>query len=177
MDMIFQFRTLSDEAENFSMDFEVRYDTTLLDLHNFIAASLGYNPMEMASFFLSDSEWEKLREFTLFDMGTDNVDIDPDDEIEPPVQMGGILLSQVIRQKFDRLLYVFDFFTERQLFIELLEAKIAQDGVEYPRILELKGIAPVQFAGLPQDELIDREIEEDFMNLQGEDLFDDDSED
>ena len=36
MSMVFRFRMLSDENDNFVRDYEVPYDMTLLDFHNFI---------------------------------------------------------------------------------------------------------------------------------------------
>ena len=66
--MVFRFRMLSDENDHFVRDYEVMYDTTLLEFHNFILDSLEYEPC-MASFFTADDRWEKQREFTLMDMG------------------------------------------------------------------------------------------------------------
>ena len=170
MDMIFHFRMVSDEDEGFMFDFEVPYDMNLVDLHTFINKSLQYKSCEMASFFMSDVEWEKLREFTLLDMGGDGVDIDPDDDIEPPMPMENVILGKIIREKFDRLIYVFDFFNERQFFLELLEAKVAEDGVKYPRVIEISGTPPMQF--IPESE--PEEVSEDFDEFQGSELFDDD---
>lgn len=146
--MTFQFRLLSDEVDSFQLDVEVPYDMNLLDFHKFIRRIVGYNPCEMASFFMSDSEWEKLREFTLIDMGVDDSDFDPDediDEMAPPVAMERVQLGQIIHNRFDRLIYVFDMFAERQFFIELLRSEKSAAGVEYPRIIELQGAAPAQF--------------------------------
>ena len=60
MSMVFRFRMLSDENDNFVRDYEVLYDTTLLDFHNFILRSLEYEDC-MASFFTADDRWEKQR--------------------------------------------------------------------------------------------------------------------
>lgn len=143
--MVFKFRLLNDEVEDFQMDIEVPYDMNLLELHNFIRKQLGYNPCEIASFFTSDSEWEKLREFTLIDMGFEGDFEDEEDEMLPPMPMEKVTVANVMRQKFDRMIYVFDMFAERQLFMELLESKLSQDGVEYPRVVSLQGKVPAQF--------------------------------
>ena len=42
--MVFRFRMLSDENDRFVRDYEVLYDMTLLDFHNFILFSLEYEP-------------------------------------------------------------------------------------------------------------------------------------
>lgn len=49
MSMVFRFRMLSDENDHFVRDYEVMYDTTLLDFHRFILQSLEYEEC-MASF-------------------------------------------------------------------------------------------------------------------------------
>ena len=56
MSMVFRFRMLSDENDNFVRDYEVPYDMTLLDFHNFILRSLEYEEC-MASFFTADERW------------------------------------------------------------------------------------------------------------------------
>ncbi|MEG1954515.1 MAG: hypothetical protein RR066_00510 [Mucinivorans sp.] len=145
--MIFHFRLLSDESEDFLLDVEVPYDMNLLDFQKFLSKTLSYNPCEIASFFTSDSEWEKLREFTLIDMGVDSSEFDPetdDDEMASPVAMEKVTLGQIMHKKFDRLIYVFDMFAERGLFIQLLHSKKADETTKYPRVVEFKGIAPVQ---------------------------------
>ena len=70
MSMIFRFRMLSDENDRFVRDYEVLYDTSLLDFHRFILSSLDYEEC-MASFFTADDRWEKQREFTCMEMGID----------------------------------------------------------------------------------------------------------
>ena len=65
--MVFRFRMLSDENDNFVRDYEAMYDMTLLDFHDFILQSLEYEPC-MASFFTADDRWEKQREFTSVEM-------------------------------------------------------------------------------------------------------------
>ena len=49
MSMVFRFRMLSDENDNFVRDYEVLYDTTLLDFHNFILRSLEYEDCNSAN--------------------------------------------------------------------------------------------------------------------------------
>ena len=78
MSMIFTWRMLSDEDDNFVRDYEVPYDMNLLDFHKFICEDLGYEDSTVSSFFLSDQMWERHTEFTLIDMGQD-----PDAEHDP----------------------------------------------------------------------------------------------
>jgi len=148
--MIFKFRILSPESDDFLLDVELSYDSTLLDFNNLLQKTLGYNPAEMTSFFKSDIDWEKLQEFTLFDMGVefdedDYEDFDDDEIPLTPIAMGDALLGKIITERFDRLVYVFDLFNERELYIELIETKEAEPGHEYPRVAELTAEPPKQF--------------------------------
>ena len=51
--MVFRFRMLSDENDRFVRDYEVLYDMTLLEFHEFLLEALEYEPC-MASFFTAD---------------------------------------------------------------------------------------------------------------------------
>ena len=171
--MIFKFRMLSDEAEEFVRDYEVPYDMNLADFHTYLRESVGYSPAEMASIFTSDAEWEKMREFTSVDMGIEA----EDDSFCVPLPMERVTLGQIIREKFGRLIYVFDFFNERQFFIELLECKFAEDGIQYPRIVNAVGEPPLQYK--PGDEPAERsafdEAMDEFGAFEGDDTYDDEN--
>ena len=108
--MVFRFRMLSDENDNFVRDYEVLYDTTLLEFHDFILRSLEYEEC-MASFFTADDRWEKLREFTRMDMD--------DGAEDAPLAMEKVTLGQIIHNNRDRLIYLFDIFGDRAYFLEL----------------------------------------------------------
>lgn len=138
--MVFKFRMLSDENDSFVRDYEVMYDMTLLDFHRYICANLGYDPDNMASFFTSNQQWEKLFEFTLMDMGTEDGDSD-----NPSRTMDSVCLGQIIRNRKERLIYTFDMFADRSYFLELQQSTQADADVEYPRTCLSEGEAPDQF--------------------------------
>lgn len=117
--MVFRFRMLSDENDRFVRDYEVLYDMTLLDFHNFILSSLEYEPC-MASFFTADDRWEKKREFTLMDMN--------DGSADAPETMERVRLGQIIHNNRDRLIYLFDLFGDRAYYLELTGACEAEKG-------------------------------------------------
>lgn len=167
MSMIFQTRMLCAEDENFIRDYELSYSTTLLELHRFICADLGFDPQVMASFFLSNKAWEKLQEFTLVDMGQD-------DMMYGPIPMEIVPLGQTLHQNNDRLIYQFDVFNDRTLFIELMGAIKKHPELTYPRITVSQGVPPPQF-GLEEEkgETIFSEVMEDFFQFEGNDFYDD----
>ena len=66
---IFRFRVLidSEDGEVFR-DIDIQDNQTLEDLHNSIQLAFEFDNSQMASFYLSDEEWVKGDEITLFDM-------------------------------------------------------------------------------------------------------------
>ena len=168
MSMVFRFRMLSDENDHFVRDYEVMYDTTLLDFHRFILQSLEYEDC-MASFFTADERWEKQREFTLMDMG--------DGSEEAPETMDRVTLGQLIHRHRDRLIYLFDLFGDRAYYLELTGAYEADDTASYPREIFARAEAPDQYD--PSKNRDDEEgsafeeIMDEFKNFEGDDSYDD----
>ena len=70
--MIFNFRIVSDEADNFKREIQIDADATFLDLRNAICDSVGYDKGQFSSFFLCDDGWERNQEICLEDMGSDS---------------------------------------------------------------------------------------------------------
>ncbi|MCK7530354.1 MAG: plasmid pRiA4b ORF-3 family protein [Marinilabiliales bacterium] len=104
--MVYRFVVLSDEDEAFVREFEFLESHTLLDFHNAIQEELEFDKSQIASFYMATDSWEKEEEFTLFDMGAGSS------------TMENAVLEEVIFRKNQKLLYVFDFFNDRALFIE-----------------------------------------------------------
>ena len=75
--MIFRFRVVldNDTKEDIFRDIEIRKTDTLEDLHNSITQSFGFDGSEMASFYLSDDEWNQGEEISLFDLSEGGSDI------------------------------------------------------------------------------------------------------
>ena len=69
--MIYRFRVIldNDTEEDVFRDFEIRESDTLEDLHNTIAQSFGFDGLEMASFYISDDDWNQGEEISMFDIG------------------------------------------------------------------------------------------------------------
>lgn len=142
----FQFRLLSDEVDDFLMDVEVQSKMNLLEFSKFIQKELGYDTSLITSIFRSDAEWEKLNEFTSEDMKIEEQDLQYElcEECPPPKPMEKVTLDQVVIEKFDRLLFVFDQIGERQLYVELLRSLEPQKEIKYPRVIDKKGTPPPQ---------------------------------
>lgn len=167
--MVYKFVVLSDEDESFVREFEFLDSHTLLDFHNMIQDELEFDKSQMASFFMATDNWEKEEEFTLFDMGTGSS------------TMEAAVLEEIIFRKNQKLLYVFDFFNDRALFVEYTGETKEVEGREVPACTNAKGVPPKQviFSGTSRklynsivvsvDEDEDDEPEVDELFLEGED--------
>ena len=111
--MIFKFLILSDEVDSFKREVIIDADNTFLDLYKAILECTGFSDNEMASFFLCNDRWHKKQEITLIEMETSSE--------EDSLVMEDCVLSDYFEDEKQKLLYVFDYLTERALFIELSE--------------------------------------------------------
>lgn len=168
MSMVFRFRMLSDENDRFLRDYEVLYDMTLLEFHEFLLEALEYEPC-MASFFTADDRWEKLREFTLMDMGEGGEDA--------PEAMDQVKLGQIIHRLRDRLIYLFDFFGDRAYYLELTGAVEADPEAHYPREVYAVADVPDQYdpskTVIEDDGSIFDDVMSEFDDFEGDDTYDD----
>ena len=111
--MIYRFTLISDEADDFIREIQIDPEATFYDFHEAIVKSVGYTDDQMTSFFICDDDWEKEKEVTLEEM-------DDNPEIDSWV-MKDTQVSELVEDEKQKLLYVFDYMTERCFFIELSE--------------------------------------------------------
>lgn len=147
--MILLFRIISDEDQIFFRDLVIDGLDTFLDLHNALQKNLGYDPSQLASFFITSENWEKEQEITLIDMMQDPGMSTP--------TMGEVTLEEYISEVSQRMIYVYDFFSERAFFMELIETSDQTSPRETPFIADEKGEPPPQLA---LDSLIEEEEQE-----------------
>ncbi|MBD5277221.1 MAG: hypothetical protein HDS30_06190 [Bacteroides sp.] len=139
--MIFNFRIVSDEVENFKREIKIDAEATFLDLKNAICDAVGYDKNQMSSFFLCDRHWEKEKEITLEDMGSDS---DQDVWL-----MEDSVLSDFIDDEGQKMLFTFDYFTDRSFFIEMRELIVGKTLKDPVCTLSL-GNAPAQNVDLEE---------------------------
>lgn len=163
--MVYRFIILSDEMDDFRRDILIDSDASFFDLHNAILDSVGYTKDQMTSFFICDEDWSKEKEITLVEMDTGS---DEDSYV-----METTRLSELLEDERQKLLYVFDYLTERSFFMELREI-ITGKSQENPECIKSVGVAPPQIstlediAGIPaiaSDPLADDHYFDDDLNL------------
>ena len=133
--MIYRFTLISDEVDDFVREIQIDPEATFYDFHEAIVKSVGYTNDQMTSFFICDDDWEKEKEITLEEM-------DDNPEMDRWV-MKDTTISELIEDEKQKLLYVFDYMTERCFFIELSEIITGKE-MKGAKCTKKEGDAPKQ---------------------------------
>lgn len=163
--MVYKFKLVSDEVSNFSREIEIDANSTFLQLRNAILDSVGYAKDDIDSFFLCDDEWQRQEEITLEDMGSSS---DQDIWI-----MEDTPLNELIEEEGQKLVFVFDYMTERSFFMEMKES-IPGKTLADPICTVKRGTAPAQFIDLDEFETkIDQTARKQADDLEFDELYGD----
>lgn len=165
--MIFKFRIISNESKEFALELLIDSTHTFLDFHQCLQEKLAYDPAQLASFFITNSSWEKELQITLIDM--------MDDTSDNCTTMDQCEIGDHFEKKGERMLYVFDFFSERSFFIELTEVLDISESKVLPKVVFAHGDPPPQI-NLGLDDLIisEDDLGDEFEEGLPGDEFDDD---
>ena len=155
--MLYRFRIILDAEEDVFRDIEIMSDNTLEDLHNTILQSFGFDGTEMASFYISDDDWNQGEEISQFDVteGTDSVRL-----------MNETTLDDVVSEDRTKLIYVYDFLSMWTFLVELAEIAEPDPQMDYPNLLFVHGQLPT---AAPEK---DFQAENDDLSLDYDDDFD-----
>ncbi len=134
--MVFRIKFISDEVDGFVRELKIDSDATFLDLNKAILDSCGYPDDQMTSFHICDEEWEQHEQITREDMGTSSAD-------EDIFVMAETKLSEFIEDEDQKLDFVFDPFTERMFYLDVVEV-IPSEHLSEAVLLRSKGEAPCQ---------------------------------
>lgn len=163
--MVYRFKLVSDEAANFSREIEIDSDSTFLQLRNAILDSVGFSKDEMNSFFLCDEDWQKRDEVTLVDMGSSS---DRDIWLMDETPLG-----ELVEDEGQKMIFVFDYLTERAFFMELREI-IPGRSLSEPVCTVKRGNAPKQSVDMDEfDKQIDALAMKQAADVLDEDFYSD----
>ena len=134
MVMIYRIRVIldNDTNEDIFRDIEIRNTDTLEDLHNTITQSFGFDGSEMASFYLSDVDWNQGEEYSLFDMS----------DTGSAKLMSDTGLETVLTEEQSHLIYVYDFLSMWTFYVELMEIVDEAPSTDYPNLVFAHGQIP-----------------------------------
>jgi len=118
-----------DTKEDVYRVIEIDGDSSLLHLHHAVLDSYGWDSGEMASFFESDSNWNKGREFSLMNEGGDG-------------DMSLTKIGDILKDTSSKAIYVYDFLRMWCFYVEPVSLSEEETGVEYPRLCIEEGTPP-----------------------------------
>ena len=158
----YKFRVLIDtlEEENAFRDIVIDSSFTFDKLHEEINVAFNFRGDQVASFYLSNDDWDKGQEIGLMDMSGENTDF---------VEMRNTRIVEKVTELNQKVLYVYDFLTMWCFFIELIEINSLDSNKEYPSTVLVYGEAPEEDS--KQIEMVDGldfEIDEDKNDPYGD---------
>ena len=162
---IITLRIIPETEEVVYRDLEARSDNTFLELHQHLLKAFEFTDDQMASFYVSNDEWDKGHEINLMDMSYD------DDALDAPSNvMSKAILKDFVEEPDQKFILVYDFMRMWIFLIELIGYEAENPGEA--RTLLMVGQAPKENSK--------EALEEDFFasgggsEIQGEGLEEDD---
>ncbi len=130
--MIYKYRASIPGSKIFMREYEIKGETSLYKLHDFLQNDLDFSPDQMVAFRGLD-EGDKFRsEYGLFDMGDGSMDM--------------VTVEKTIKKGEVNLLYVFDLRKDRVIKLTLVGEVEETRRASYPRLVAEKGRNPEQFS-------------------------------
>ena len=131
----YKFRVLLDNSENEEIfrDIEVSGSHHFEDFYRTIIEAFYFAGDQMASFYTSNSSWDKGEEIALFDMGDDISD-------EPLFLMNESLIEDFVKSNDQKFILVYDFLKMWCFLIELIQIRPIE--IDQPEIVLSIGISP-----------------------------------
>ncbi|BAO74525.1 IS1096 element passenger TnpR family protein [Winogradskyella sp. PG-2] len=153
--MIYRFRVILDNntEDDVFRDLEIREGDTMEDLHNIITQSFGFDGMEMASFYVSDDEWNQGEEIAMMDMS------EAGNQVR---MMNETNINDVVHEAATKLIYVYDFMNMWTFYVELGEIVEEAQGTDYPNLMYVHGQIPDE----APEKVFEAEEEESFNEFE-----------
>jgi len=136
MAQVYTFRVLLDIEEDVFRDIQINSKDLFSSLHTAIQKAFEFDNSQMASFYMSDEDWNKGQEVTLMKMDFDDG--------SSSTEMDSTLLNSLVKKEGEKMVYVFDFMLMWCFFIELISIQeINTEGL--PKCISSFGNAPYQY--------------------------------
>tara|TARA_B110000046_G_scaffold78688_1_gene86787 strand:- start:10917 stop:11465 length:549 start_codon:yes stop_codon:yes gene_type:complete len=147
-------------------DILVNETHTLLQIHEIVKKSFGFNSNELASFIKDEEGWDNDTEYPLEDVMNSG---------KPTLDK--LTVSDVFKEIGDQLTYVYDYLNEWKFYLEVIEIEFKVSSITEPKILKRFGSPPKeQERDLNGDDaqsiLLNAMMDEEFSE-EDEDLFKD----
>jgi hypothetical protein len=137
---VLKLRILVEDQDDFVREIEIKSNQTFKDLHDIIVKSAKFSGNELASFYLSNDEWEKLTEITLIDMSGDvDAELGDEDVVHTIFLMEKTMLDEFLDEPDQKMVYEYDFLHLHTFLIELIDILPENGKSLYPKITLSKG--------------------------------------
>ena len=165
-----KFRVLLDsekDAEIFR-DILIRDTDHFESFYNAIVNAFRFEGDQMASFYVSNDQWDKGHEISLMDMTYDDDSVD-----SPAAVMKNAVIKDFLEEPDQKFILVYDFMRMWIFLIELIGYE--KEGPETPQVLMSVGMAPPEDSrsAADNDQLFAGDADEEEEDEFGFDEFDD----
>lgn len=157
-----KFRVLldSEQKEEVFRDIAIRDTENFENFYKAIIKAFGFKGDQMASFYVSNDDWDKGHEISLMDMSYDDDSIDA-----TPAVMKDAVIKDFITEPDQKFILVYDFMRMWIFLAELIGYE--KEGPETPAVILSMGMAPpedakAEMASGMMDPDFDENLEEDF---------------
>lgn len=150
-----KFRVIIDTEQDVFRDIEIKSNETFFQLHQAILNAFQFSDGEMASFYVSDENWEKGLEIPLMDMG------------EGTTGMDNTPIHELVAAAGDKFLYVYDFMRMWIFYVEVMELKEGSIKKGNHHVVLSFGDAPKQ-EDKEMEMMFDDLMVEEELNAEGE---------
>ncbi len=141
--MVYRFKIISEEAENFCREIEISPDMEFIALRDAILDSVGYSKDEINTFYICDDDWRRHDEVAIEDFGS-NSDTDL-------YLMDQTAIYELVQDEGQHIEFIYDGLTERSFFLELKEI-ITGRTLDKPVCTVKTGKAPAQHVDIDEFE-------------------------
>ena len=149
--MIFRIRIILDTKEDIIRDIEIENNSTFKDLHTEILKSFQFDGNEMASFYLSNDNWDQGKEINLSSF-----------QEEDELIMENCPLDLIINENQKKFIYIYDFLNLWTFFVEIFEINPIIVGAKYPKLIFSLGKLPEKAPDKNFEKIKDNEFEDNF---------------
>ena len=149
--MIFRIRIILDTKEDIIRDIEIENNFTFKDLHTEILKSFQFDENEMASFYLSNDNWDQGKEISLSSF-----------QEEDELIMENCPLDLIINENQKKFIYIYDFLNLWTFFVEIFEINPIIVGAKYPKLIFSLGKLPEKAPDKNFEKIKDNEFEDNF---------------
>ncbi len=152
--LIYRFKVCFEDYDDFLREIELRADHTFEDFHQAILGNLGLDPGMLASFFICDHRYRKLKEIKLIDTGQikDQENAEANNDAENTGKQSVMHQSELkdfIDDPHQRMIFLYDYLNRWTFYLELLKILPADSSKTYPRIYKSVGPVPRELTATP----------------------------